>query len=90
MFAKLIQAYPTITLNSCGPERAISCNSILKTNKQSCYSRDRVNNEMYIAINCTGTTKFDPRPAVANLLTLKERHYNLSGKETYNYNLIFF
>lgn len=50
-FAKMVQVYTTITPYSCGPERAVSCHTILKSNKQSCYSRDAINSRMYIALN---------------------------------------
>jgi len=82
-FAKLIQAYATITPHSCGPERAVSCHTILKSNKQSCYSRDAINSRMYITLNSTGTANFDPRPAVAKFLRTKERRYNLPDQECY-------
>ncbi|KAL4144148.1 hypothetical protein QTP88_006374 [Uroleucon formosanum] len=68
----MVQAYATITPHSCGPERTVSCPTILKTNRQSCYLRNAINSKMYIVLNSTGTANFDPRPAVAIFLRKKE------------------
>lgn len=43
LYAKLVHSF--------GSERAVSCHTILKTNKQSCYSRDAINSRMCIALS---------------------------------------
>lgn len=73
LFSKLVQTYISITPHSCGPERAVSCHTILKTNKQSNYSREAINSRLYIALNSSGTAHFDPRPSVARFLQKKQR-----------------
>jgi hypothetical protein len=35
LFSKLVQTYISLTPHSCGPELAVSCHTILKSNKQS-------------------------------------------------------
>lgn len=57
--------------------------TILKTNKQSSYSREAINSRMYIALNGTGTALFDPRPAVAKFLESKERRRKLPDPDLY-------
>lgn len=49
IFSKLVQAYISLTPHSCGPERAVSCHIILKTNKQTAYSREAINSRLFIA-----------------------------------------
>lgn len=71
VFSKLVQAYVSLTPHSIGPERAVSCHTILKGPKQSSYSREAINSRMYIALNSSGTAHFDPRPAVAKFLQKK-------------------
>jgi len=73
LFSKLVQTYISITPHSCGPERAVSCHTILKTNKQSSYSREAINSRLYIALSSSGTAHFDPRPSVARFLQKKQR-----------------
>ena len=71
VFSKLVQAYLSLTSHSIGPERAVSCHTIIKGPKQSSYSREAINSRMYIALNSGGTAHFDPRPAVAKFLKKK-------------------
>lgn len=56
--------------------------TILKTNKQSCFSIGSINNRMYIALNSTRTANFDSRPAVTTFLNEKEWRKNLSDQNT--------
>jgi len=51
IFAKLVQAFLSLTPHSIGPERAVSCHTILKGPKQSSYSRDAINSRMYISLH---------------------------------------
>jgi hypothetical protein len=83
IFAKLVQAFLSLTPHSIGPERAVSCHTILKGPKQSSYSRDAINSRMYISLNSGGTAHFDPRPAVAKFLMKKERRVSAPDKELY-------
>ncbi|KAE9527914.1 hypothetical protein AGLY_012738 [Aphis glycines] len=83
LFSKLVQTYISITPHSCGPERAVSCHTILKTNKQSNYSREAINSHLYIALNSSGTAHFDPRPSVARFLQKKQRRYKLPDEQAY-------
>ena len=82
IFAKLVQAFLSLTPHSIGPERAVSCHTILKGPKQSRYSRDAINSRMYISLNSGGTAHFDLRPAVAKFL-MKERLVSAPDKELY-------
>lgn len=81
--SKLAQAYICLTPHSIGPERAVSCHTIIKTSKQSSYSKEAVNSRMYIALNGTGTAYFDPRPAVARFLQQKERRMRNPDNDLY-------
>lgn len=83
VFSKLVQTYICVTPHSAGPERAVSVHTTLKTNKQSSYSRKALNSRMYIALNGVGTALFDPRPAVAKFLEVKERRRKLPDEEIY-------
>ncbi|KAL4141599.1 hypothetical protein QTP88_004215 [Uroleucon formosanum] len=67
----------------CGPERAVSCHTVLKTNKQPNYSREAINSHLYIALNSSGTAYFDPRPSVARFLQNKQRRKKLPDKQAY-------
>ena len=73
LFSKLVQSYIAVCLHSCGPERAVSCCTILKGSKQSRYSEEGLNSGMCIAMNSTETADFDPMPAVAKFLQKKDR-----------------
>lgn len=86
LFSKLVQTYISLTPHSCGPERAVSCHTILKTNKQSNYSREAINSRLYIALNSSGTAYFDPQPSVARFLQKKQRRYNLPDEQAYKNN----
>lgn len=55
----------------------------MKSNKQSCYSRDAINSRMYIALNSTGIANLDPGSAVVKFLKSKKRRYNLPDPETF-------
>ena len=83
IFSKLVQAFLSLTPHSIGPERAMSCHTIPKGPKQSCYSRDAINSRMYIALNSSGTAHFDPRPAVAKFLINKDRRNSAPDCELY-------
>jgi len=83
IFSKLVQSFIGLTPHSAGPERAVSVHTILKTNKQSSYSREAINSRMYIALNGTGTALFDPMPAVAKFLESKERRRKLPDPDLY-------
>jgi len=72
-FSKLVQSYIAVCPHSCGPERAVSCYTILKGSKQSRYSEEELNSRMCIAMNSNGTANFDPKPAVAKFLQKKDR-----------------
>lgn len=83
LFSKLEQTYISLTPHSCEPKRAVSCHTILKTNKQSNYSRETINSRLYIALNSSGTAHFDPRPSVARFLEKKQRRYKLPDEQSY-------
>lgn len=83
VFSKLVQAYISLTPHSAGPERAVSVHTTLKSSKQSSYSREALNSRMYIALNGVGTPFFDPRPAVAKFLEIKDRRRKLPDAELY-------
>jgi len=83
IFSKLVQSYLTLTPHSCAPEQAVSIHTILKSKKQSCYSRETLNHRMHISCNGVDTAFYDPRPAVAKFLEMKERRWKLPDQETY-------
>ena len=76
-FNKLVQSYVSLNPHSADPERAVSVHTILKSNKQSSFSREALNSRMYIALNGVGTSFYDPRPAVGRFLEKKERRRKL-------------
>lgn len=82
-FSKLVQSYICVTPHSSSTEKAVSIHTILKTNKQSCCSRETLNWRMCIALNGTGTAFYDPRPAVAKFSESKERRRKLPDEEIY-------
>lgn len=83
IFSKLVQSYISLTPHSIGPERAVSVHTILKSDKQSNYSREALNSRMIIALNGKGTAHYDPRPAVIEFLERKERRQKLPDNELY-------
>lgn len=83
IFSKLVKTYISITPHSAGPERAVSCYNTLKSKKQSSLARKTINNRMYISLNSPGTAHFDPRPAVARYLQMKDRRVKNPDPELY-------
>ena len=81
VFSKLVQTFITLTPHSIAPEHAVSCHTILKGPKQSCYSREAINSRMYI--DSIGTAHFGPIPAVAKFLQKRERRYSQPDKNVY-------
>lgn len=61
VFSKPVQAYLSLTLRSIDPELPVSFHIILKGPKQSSYSRETINSQMYIGLKNEGTAHFDPR-----------------------------
>ena len=70
---KLIQTFQVISPHSMLTERAVKCHTQLKTDLRSSMSQKSVNSRMCIALNSSGTANFDPRPAVARFLMVKNR-----------------
>ena len=52
-------------------ERVVSCLNNMKTSERSSTSLETLNDRIYIALNGSGTSTFDPRPCVAKFLASK-------------------
>lgn len=83
MLNLLVQAFLITCPHSMITERVISCHTELKSDLRSSMSRETVNDRLCIALNSAGTAHFDPRPSVADFLTMKKRRNTLPDNELY-------
>lgn len=83
LISKLVQTYISLTPHSCGPERAVSCHTILKTKNQSNYSRGAINSRLFLDLNSCGTAHFVPRPSVLRFEEKKQHQYKLLDELAY-------
>lgn len=73
IFGKLVKSNVSLTPHSAVPMRAVSLHTTLKITKQTCLSREAINQRIYIALNGIGTAYFDPRSAIGNFLNFLEK-----------------
>jgi hypothetical protein len=64
-------------------KRAVSHYNIFRNDKRLSMRLQSVNNRLLIALNGVGTSRFDPRPAVARFLSAKQRRFREPKLESY-------
>lgn len=80
---KVIGAMLTLTPHSMHTERIVSHHNTICDPRRSCLKESTINNRMMVALNGEGTSTFDPRPAVADFLKMKDRRYREPDVEVY-------
>ena len=64
-------------------ERLVSLYNDVKTIRRSGLNEDTINDRLAIAFKSSGTANWDPQPAVAKFLTVKDRRETAPDNQTY-------
>jgi len=70
---RLLAAIATLSPHSMQTERIISHHNLIVDDTRTSMTSDTTNARLNIALNGTGTAHYDPRPAIVDFLTKKER-----------------
>ena len=81
---KLLGSFVVITPHSMTTERAVSHFNGIRSPHRLRMLTTTVNKRLLIALNGVGTAHFDPRPAVAKFLTLKDRRRREASTSVYS------
>ena len=83
LLKKFLAAFLTLTPHSMATERAVSHYNNIKTPERASLKPETINSIMHVSLNGKGTSVFDPRPAVYEILKRKDRRNRLPNEELY-------
>ena len=80
---QLLGSFLALTPHSMGTERAVSHFNLIRSSHRLSMSEETVNSRLLVALNGVGTALYDPRPAVAKFLALKDRRNRSTDSSVY-------
>ena len=82
-YSKFLASFLTVVLHSMAPERAVSHYNNAKLAGRSSFLPEAINTIMHISLNEKGAAFFDPRPAIYEFLSSRERRNRERNKQLY-------